>query len=437
MANIQALSLYLLLNFSSLLKPSSNSEMKSKSLLPLALLVSATFAHSQSGQIGGTQYVPVTLENFISQIDGSNVNILAKRRIVDTVTSQQSPMSTFNVNPSMSITRGSAYIPGQAPSSLTSGSFAESTTPQSTTISFSGTVEGWGKRAARSDFYAAELERNTVELESLKNAIKMDAAYSFLDALRYKLAFNSYQNAIGRLKNMKADQAADNMSRDQFNAANDLKYYSYAMTTFLSKGQVGLLEPVADINKITPRQFDLANLIDSASKNRGDVQALTKSVNSAQMSLELVRKNRNMSVTPSVWVSRTPGYSYSSSVYENQTTATGFSLSIPLPTNLLFNADLVDAANTLSNAQDYLDDLKVRVAVEVNQAYMQYGYAIDKLNAAESDYAYAQKNNTANNVDAVFNLREREGFLIDAKINHAKALVYLLKVSGQYDIPQL
>ena len=97
----------------------------------------------------------------------------------------------------------------------------------------------------------------------------------------------------------------------------------------------------------------------------------------------------------------------------------------------------MEAANTLSNAQDYLDDLKVRVAVEVNQAYMQYGYAVDKLNAAQSDYVYAQKNNSANNVDAVFNLREREGFLIDAKINHAKALVYLLKVSGQYEIPKL
>jgi len=411
--------------------------MKSKSLLPLALFFITTFAFSQSGQIGGVQYVPITLDNFISQIDGSNVNILAKRRIVDTVAAQQTPMSTFNVSPSMSLTRGSSYLPGQAPSSLTSGVVSPTTTPQSTTISLSGTIEGWGKRAARSDYYAAELDRNAVELESLKNAIKMDAAYSFLDALRYKLAFNSFQNAIVKLKNLKADQAADNMSRDQFNAANDLKYYSYAMTTFLSKGQVGLLEPVANIDTVSARQFDLGSLIESATKNRGDVQSLVKSVKSAEMSLELARKNRNMSVTPSVWVSRTPGYDYSTPVYENKTTATGFSLSIPLPTNLLFNADLVEAANTLSNAQDYLDDLKVRVAVEVNQAYMQYGYAVDKLNAAQSDYAYAQKNNSANNVDAVFNLREREGFLIDAKINHAKALVYLLKVSGQYEIPKL
>jgi outer membrane protein TolC len=207
------------------------------------------------------------------------------------------------------------------------------------------------------------------------------------------------------------------------------------MTTFMSKGQVDLLEPTGDIDKVVPRNFKLKDLIDSALANRGDVLALSQSVKSSQMALEMASKNRNMYISPSVWVSRTPSYSSSGADY-NTSVASGFSITVPIPTNLLFNADITEASNNLANVEDYLADLKARVVVEVNQAYMQYGYAVDKLTAAQDDYK-AAVSNAGNNVDSVLNLRDREGNLIDAKINHAKALIYLLKVSGDYKLPKI
>jgi len=387
----------------------------------------------QKSQYGSDRYIPVSLDYFVSQVDGSNVNILAKRRIVDTVAAQQAPMSTPNVNPTVSFSHGSYF--SSLPYYVSSGTTYPSSSPQSNTISFSGTYEGWGKLSARTNYYAAELERNTVELDSLKNAIKMDAAYSFFDTLRYKLSWNSFQSAIQKLQALKADDAVANLTRDQSNTSKDLKYYSYTMTTFMSKGQVDLLEPTGDIDKVVPRNFKLKDLIDSALANRGDVLALSQSVKSSQMALEMASKNRNMYISPSVWVSRTPSYSSSGADY-NTSVASGFSITVPIPTNLLFNADITEASNNLANVEDYLADLKARVVVEVNQAYMQYGYAVDKLTAAQDDYK-AAVSNAGNNVDSVLNLRDREGNLIDAKINHAKALIYLLKVSGDYKLPKI
>ena len=102
----------------------------------------------------------------------------------------------------------------------------------------------------------------------------------------------------------------------------------------------------------------------------------------------------------------------------------------------MFDADITEASNNLANMQDYLSDLKARISAEVNQAFMQYGYAVDKLNAAKEDYDAALKN-SADNVDSILNMRDKEGNLIDAKINHAKALIYLKKVSGDYQLPKI
>jgi len=404
-------------------------KFKSASLFSISvvcLTTSLVAQAQQANQYNNDKYSPVSLENYVSQIDGTNVNILAKRRIVETVTAQQSPMGTPNVNPSLTISHGSSY------SSIPYSGYSA---PQSNTLSLSGTYEGWGKLTARKDYYSAELERNNVELEALKNSIKMDAAYAFLDTLRYKLSWNSYQKAITKLKALKATDPVTNLTKDQFNTANDLKYYSFTMTTFLSKGQVGLLEPVGDIDKIVPLSFKLKTLLDSAMDKRGDVLALNQAVKSSQMALELASKNRNISISPSIWASKTPAYLSSGTSY-GATVAAGFSVTIPIPTNLMFDADITEASNNLANMQDYLSDLKARISAEVNQAFMQYGYAVDKLNAAKDDFDAASKN-SAENIDAVLNMREKEGNLIDAKINHAKALIYLKKVSGDYQLPKI
>mgnify|MGYP003351676832 FL=1 len=78
-------------------------------------------------------------------------------------------------------------------------------------------------------------------------------------------------------------------------------------------------------------------------------------------------------------------------------------------------------------------DLKARVVTEVNQAFLQYQFAKRKFESAKT--AYENINKKPTDKSGIATLRDREGEFIDAKVNHAKALFYLQRVSGNYDLP--
>jgi glutaredoxin-related protein len=159
-------------------------------------------------------------------------------------------------------------------------------------------------------------------------------------------------------------------------------------------------------------------------------------IKSAQASFELAKKNRNINLSPSIWLSQTPSYDSSGTQY-NKTESYGFSLTIPIPTNLLFDGELVQEANNKLTLELFLKDLKTRVIAEVNQALMQYQFAKTKLADEEKDYAQVAKANSANSAKSIILMRDKEAELVDAKINHAKALIYLQRVSGDYEIPKI
>ena len=101
----------------------------------------------------------------------------------------------------------------------------------------------------------------------------------------------------------------------------------------------------------------------------------------------------------------------------------------------MYDADVVQAGNQKLTQEAYLNDLKARVAAEVSQAFLQYGFAKKRLESEQENFGQLTKNSGKLNSKTIISLRDGEGELIDAKINHAKALFFLLRVSGNYDFP--
>ena len=401
-------------------------QFKLVALLAFATIQSVSHAQTHSS-IDGQSYRPISLEEFLGQVESTSGAITAKKLSADSVSAQKSYMSTPNINPSFTYSRG-AYTGHQPYSTYVS--------PGSNTYSLSATIEGWGKRSARSAYNAAEIERTQADLDSTVKLMRGDAAFAYFDTLRLVKLYSSYQKTIDKLKTLKASSSSDTLLDAQKNTISDLKYFAYTMGAFVGNSSETLLEPTGNLEKINTRDFKVGTLLEQALSQRVDLIYLNQAVNSANAALELAKKNRNVNLSPSVWVAQTPPYSSSGTDY-SFTSTYGFSVTVPIPTNLLFDNDLVQAVNDRDTLNAYLRDLKARVVAEVNQALMQYKLAKSKLEDEQKDYATSLKSNSNSTAASILFMRGKEAELIDAQINHAKALIYLLRVSGDYEVPKI
>ena len=387
-------------------------------------------AYAQSGLSKGVddvKYVPITLQEYLVQVESNSAAVGAKKLAVESTKAQRPFMSTPNINPSLTYSRGSYY---------NATPYSPYVAPGSNTLTLSGTIEGWGKRTARTNFSDAEILRNESELNSIVKAARVDAVFAYLDTLRVKKIYDSYNNAIRKLVEKKEKAQAEPLITAQKNSANDLKYFAYTMGVFAGNSSADLLEPSGNLNAFTPREYKAQVLVEQALNQRADILYFNDAIKSAQASFELAKKNRNINLSPSVWLSQTPPYTSSGTEY-NRSESFGFSVSMPIPTNLLFDGELVQEANNKLTLELFLKDLKTRVIAEVNQALMQYQFAKTKLADEEKDYAQVAKANSDNSAKSIILMRDKEAELVDAKINHAKALIYLQRVSGDYEIPKI
>ena len=387
-------------------------------------------AYAQSGvskSIDDVKYVPITLQEYLVQVESNSAAVGVKKLAVESTKAQRPFMSTPNINPSLTYSRGSYY---------NATPYSPYVAPGSNTYTLSGTIEGWGKRTARTNFSDAEILRNESELNSIVKAARVDAVFAYLDTLRVKKIYDSYDNAIRKLVAKKEKAQAEPLIAAQKNSANDLKYFAYTMGVFAGNSSADLLEPSGNLNAFTPREYKAQVLVEQALNQRADILYFNDAIKSAQASFELAKKNRNINLSPSVWLSQTPPYTSSGTEY-NRSESFGFSVTMPIPTNLLFDGDLVQEANNKLTLELFLKDLKTRVIAEVNQALMQYQFAKTKLADEEKDYAQVAKANSDNSAKSIILMRDKEAELVDAKINHAKALIYLQRVSGDYEIPKI
>lgn len=370
--------------------------------------------------IKGQNYELNTIDftNYLKLLEEKNGAIRAKKLSVQTVMGQLEFLSASNINPSVSISRGSFF--SQVP-------YTPYESPKSNTVSISGTIEGAGKRDARSKLAKLDIERNQTDFEVTKVNISKEAAFAFIDTLRLKLSLDNCRELLNSLDKQKEKKEIAELTELSIGIERDLRYFAYAMNAFVNQTNGTLLVPLSSDIDFSMPEYSVDDLIANALKNRVDVVNLQSAIKYAQASYELALKNRNINVTPSLWVSQTPAYVASGSEY-NKTVAYGFSISVPIPTNLLYDADLIQESNNKLMLEAGLNDLESRVIADVNQAYMQYSYAKDKFLDDRLSY---ENNKSAD----VIKKRELKSNLIDSKVNLLKSLINLLQNSGYYYFP--
>ena len=388
------------------------------------------FAQSDPAlNIEGFKYKTISFAEYIKEVHQNSASINSKQLSLLSSKAMVAPMAARNINPSFNYSKGAYYalVP-----------YTPYVSPSSSTYSLSGTLEGWGKRGAREEFANAEVARNESELSSLKRTVESDAIFAYLDTQRVKLNWLAFRKAIDELSLIKGKEAQNSISdltATLNNISNDLKFFGYGLITFVGKPSEEGFIPQGNTINTFPRNLKVNDLISEALSKRVDLIALNDNVKSADAGANLVSKNRSIDLSPSAWYSTTPAYVSSGTQY-GTTHSYGFSVSIPIPLQLRFDGDLVSAANNKMQAEYALNDAKNRVTVEVKQAFLQYSVAKEKLKIAEQNFLASQEKSKPRTVQSITQSREKSTELIDAKVNHAKALIFLLRVSGDYEIPQ-
>lgn len=406
-----------------------------KRTLLCAAIVSAlgtmapAFAQEDALKIEGLQFRAFRIEEFVKTAQQNSAALKGKKLAIDSAVAAVATMSFPNINPSVTYSRGSYYK---------TTPYTGFISPQSDTASLSFTLEGWGKRASRADYAEAEVGRNKVELDWYQRNVEGEALMIFIDSLRLKEIWLALQRANERLAVVKGQEAQDALTeskRIQGDLNKDIKYLSHAMLTYAPEGSREIPEPFGTL-VAEPRDLDAETLVLNAHAKRADLLAIESSLKAADANLQMVDKTHRLDVYPAIWYSRTPSYTSSGTTY-NETNAYGFSLTIPIPTSALYRADVLAAANNKTQIEYNLIESRKRVRMEINQALIQYANAKDQLGWAESAYRDTVMASKGGEPSSIVAERQKSVDLIDARTNHLKALIYVLRLSGDYSLPKL
>ena len=375
-----------------------------------------------------TSYQAIALSAYLSELNEKNPSLRVKKLNADSAVSVAKQAGIPYLSPILTYVRGSIYT--QAP-------YAGYTNPASNTLGATVTVEGWGKRSTREAYAQAEANRQLAEMIVETHAVQTQAIFNYIDALRTKLLWQSYQSAIDKLDSLRSKDITE--QKREFSAAqkvlaNDLKYYSYGLMSFLGVLDRQLPLPVGTMN-IPTQKFNVTELIKYAEENRADLISNKASIELANANLEVVKASKNVDLMPGIYYNETPPYSSSGFAYGAQKSFT-FLVSIPLGNGLLINSDVIAASNTVVEQEANLVASKTKIVTEINQVYLQYQSAIDRLEIAISAYNQAKLSQNSG-MQGLLKFRDTEYELIDARSVHAKTLILLQRLSGNFEAPNL
>jgi len=375
-----------------------------------------------------TQFRPIALSTYIGEVNLDNPTIKVKKLGSDSATSVAKQAGRPNLSPILTYVRGSMYT--QTP-------YVGYTNPSSNTYGASITVEGWGKRSARQAQAQADLNRQMAEALTEIKSVETQAIFAYIDALRAKLLWQSYQAAIDRLKPLASDEAIRNKA--EFLAAqgvlgNDLKYYSYTLVSFAGNTEKELPLPVGTLN-MPPENFNVKTLVEEGLEKRTDIRQGKASIESATANLEAIRASKGIDVMPGIYYTETPSYSTGGLDYGAQKSFS-FLLSIPIGNGFMIDSDVISGSNSIAEQEVNLVATKTKVITEINQTYLQYEAAKERLERANTAYSVAKIPKRVG-IQSILQLREAEYELFDARTVHAKTLILLKRLSGHFDVPNL
>jgi len=376
-------------------------------------------------------YATLPLDKYLGIVKENNALIGSGKLDVLTANANKESQALYKFSPTVTYTRGSYNT--QVP-------YATYTSPQSSTYALNFSIEGWGKRSARANLAESQIVASTSQLQSTSMSVETAALNAYIDTLRLALLVQSYGNALSKLSSMSASpKKADSVQFLQYYQAateKDLMFSSLGMLNYSGKALKDLPYPKGNLN-FPAQNFSSENLVEQGQNNRIDILSLQASIDVADKNVTLTSQNRNVDIAPFVSQTRTPQYVDSGALYTAQNSISA-GVTIPIPiNNFLQTADIVQAANQKSQYEMQLEDLKVQIRVQVLQAFLQYNAAKDVLANAQLAYDTVLKSPNKDPVQAVMDVRDKEGLLLDAKTNHLKALVYLWRQSGNYSVPTL
>ena len=376
----------------------------------------------------GTNYQAISLEAYLNELNDKNSSIKVKRLNSDSAAAVAKQAGMPHLSPLLTYSKGSIYT--QQP-------YIGYTSPASNTFGAMVTIEGWGKRSAREAYAQAEANRQLAEMVNESRSVETQAIFNYIDALRTKLLWQSYQVALDRLNSLSSPEATktkEDLLSAQKTLNNDLKFFSYGLINYLGDPTASLPLPIGSLN-VPPKSFDVTNLIDKAQEGRADIASNKASVESASANLELVQANRNIDFMPGVYYTETPPYVSSGTNYGSQKSFS-FILTVPLGDKLFDNSDVLSASNTVTEQQTNLSATKTKIVTEINQTYLQYESAKERLSKA--NLAFKQTSNQKNaGVSGITGYQEALSELIEARTVHAKTLILLERLSGNFAVPNL
>lgn len=397
----------------------------------LGLTLFASLSFAQSSASGLNEYSPIPLAQYLQVVKENNAIIGNRRLGKETAAAIKESLALYQFRPIVSYTKGTFYQ--QVP-------YAPYSTPTSNTYGVNLNLEGWGKRAARSEYGDAEIGRSETDYQATEADVQTVATLGYVDALRNRLLFNSYAKAAKRIStlpvNTQTKDSAQFLQYYENASAKDLQFTSLSLLNYSGGALKNLPLPIGNLN-VAPQAFDPDKLINQALNSRSDILTLQAAMNSAEKNISMTKANRNWDVMPYVSYTTTPQYDSSGYTYAPQN---GFSagIQIPLPVNnFLQNADIVQASNQKLGLEMQLRDLKEQVRVQAMQALLQYESAKQILAQANDGLSSVSKTANQSSAKGVMDMRDKEGALIDAQTNHVKALVNVLRQSGNYSTPPL
>ena len=398
-------------------------------LVAVGLISPVVFAQEVTPvSIPGVEFKALSLSDYISQVRASSSAIQVRKLSAESAISMEPLLSSAQIGPSISYSKGAYY--GKTP-------YTPFVSPKSDTYSLSGTLEGFGKRKARESLAKAETSLAKVDVEVVSRTVELEAVFAYIDTLRSKLQWQAVNREINRLLTLEKTADLSSALAEQRlaleNISNDIKFFAYGMTLPLGIEVSQLPEPIGNL-VVTPQEFHLKELLSKALSSRTDILALEAQLNLAHKNLEVTKKSRNIDLSLSVWYSYTPAYVSDGTNYD-KTTAFGYSVSMPLPTQNLYDGPVISASNSRTTAEIELRNLKHKATVEIQQAFLQYSAAKRKLQETETTHNKKMVKAPAT-MEAIAESRESEIGLIDARTNHAKALYALRWASGGYEFFQ-